>query len=170
MEEKSGEDNGITIPIIDTGNIIEVWENDDIADSKLVDAIKWREKFMKHKLALKRLIKSNNLDLVLIVEPWMDFIIFIKKCLSQLDLKPFAFSNKIGMLPNMWCLCKFHLDPIVLFSDDQHVAFSINLKKKTFWFSYIYAFNDHLHIRYLWNKQIHIIQTLPSALLEILIL
>lgn len=88
------------------------------------------------RLALKRLIKSNKPNLVLIAEPWKNFSHFPKNWFTWLDLKKFA--NNMPELPlNMWYMCKAHLDPKVIFCDDQHVTFSVKSQNKTFGFTTI---------------------------------
>lgn len=49
------------------------------------------------RLGLKRLIKSNKLDIVLIDKPLMNFSNFPKTNLSQLELKLFAMNNRLGL-------------------------------------------------------------------------
>ncbi|CAI8619516.1 unnamed protein product [Vicia faba] len=58
------------------------------------------------RLALKRLISVNNLDLVLVAEPWMDFSKFLQTWLKKLNLKLFAMNYTHDLLPNLWCFYK----------------------------------------------------------------
>jgi hypothetical protein len=56
------------------------------------------------------------------------------------------------MLPNLCCICKLHLDPVILASDSQHVTFSITENDKTLAFSVVYASTNYLCRRQLWNS------------------
>src|SRR3954471_4337648 len=91
------------------------------------------------RLALKNLIQNNSPEFVFIAEPWMDFNNFPQAWINRLDLKPFAFNQRDGLLPNLWCFCKSSLNPSLLFIDDQHVSFSININNQLFCYSVIYA-------------------------------
>ncbi|XP_058784648.1 uncharacterized protein LOC131659478 [Vicia villosa] len=103
------------------------------------------------RLALKRLIQCNSHDLVFIAEPWMDFGKFPQRWLHRSDLKPFAFNNRNGLLPNLWCLCKANMNPDIFFIDDQHVSFTLNLNNHVLGFSVIYASTCYLTRRKLWH-------------------
>ncbi|CAI8591297.1 unnamed protein product [Vicia faba] len=84
------------------------------------------------RLALKRLISVNNLDLVLVAEPWMDFSKFLQTWLKKLNLKLFAMNYTHDLLPNLWCFCKSNITPTVLLRDSQHVSFTIVDNNKVF--------------------------------------
>src|SRR4051812_14905584 len=102
------------------------------------------------RLALKKLIQKNSPDFVFIAEPWMNFDKFPKVWLDRLDLKPFAFNNRINSLPNLWCFCRSNLNPNVINSDDQHISFSITVNGFVFGYSVIYASTNYITRRSLW--------------------
>jgi hypothetical protein len=91
------------------------------------------------RLALKRFIIQHNPDFVLISEPWMDFDQLPRRWLVNLHLKLFAMNSRNNLLPNLWCLCKSNLHPVILDSDAQQVTFTISKNDKTLAFSAIYA-------------------------------
>ena len=63
------------------------------------------------KLALRRIIKKEKPDIILIVEPWMSFRNFPKRWLLRLDLKMFSMNKRDNLLPNLWCICNSRLNP-----------------------------------------------------------
>jgi exonuclease III len=63
------------------------------------------------KLALKRFINVHNPDIVVIVEPWMDFTAFPRRWLQRLGLKLFCLNERDNLIPNIWCICKSTLQP-----------------------------------------------------------
>lgn len=89
------------------------------------------------RLALKRLIFVNKLDMVMIVEPWVDFSSFLKRWLKNLNLKMFAMNYRQSLLPNLWCLYKVELNLIVLMRDDQHINSKLKIQF-FFCFSIVY--------------------------------
>jgi hypothetical protein len=95
------------------------------------------------RLALKKLIKQYNPDLVLIFEPWMSFDDLPNRWLVNLNLKLFAMNTRPNLLPNLWCLCKLSLNPIVIASDEQHVSFTICENDKTLALSAVYASTNY---------------------------
>jgi hypothetical protein len=104
------------------------------------------------RLALKNLINTYNPDIICIAEPWMDFTDLPRRWLSKLNLKLFAMNTRPNLLPNLWCICKLQLDPVLLASDSQHVTFSILDNDKTIAISAIYANTSYLVRRQLWNS------------------
>lgn len=98
------------------------------------------------------MINTNSSNLVFIAEPWMCFFNFLKNWLNHVDLKPFDFNNRLGLLSNLWCFCKTHMNHVVFCCDDQHVYFTIQIQNKTTGFSAIYASTSYLHRRELWNN------------------
>ncbi|XP_058746815.1 uncharacterized protein LOC131619766 [Vicia villosa] len=109
------------------------------------------------RLALKRLIQKNSPDLVFIAEPWMDFSNFPSRWMSRFDLKPFAFNQRGSDLPNLWCFCKTHLNPVIVSIDNQQISFTINLNNTVLGFSVIYASTCYITRRYLWTSLNNII-------------
>jgi hypothetical protein len=104
------------------------------------------------RLALKNLISTHKPDIVLLSEPWINFDEFPKRWLDNLNLKLFAVNTRINQLPNIWCLCKLDLNPNVLSSDDQFVAFTILENDKLLAFSAIYASTNYVKRRRLWES------------------
>jgi hypothetical protein len=72
--------------------------------------------------------------------------------LAKQGLKIFAVNNRVNLLPNLWCICLLHINPTVLYLDDQQVAFSIKENDKDFCFSAVYASTSFLKRRTLWQK------------------
>jgi hypothetical protein len=83
------------------------------------------------RLALKKLIHTHNPDIICIVEPWMEFEDLPRRWLVNPNLKLFAMNTRPNLSPNLWCICKLHLDPVIFASDSQHVTFSIQDNDKT---------------------------------------
>ncbi|XP_058727131.1 uncharacterized protein LOC131598562 [Vicia villosa] len=111
--------------------------------------------------ALKNPIKKNSPDFVFITEPWMNFDNFRKAWLNRFDIKLFAFNNRGSLLPNLWCLCKSTLDPVVLDTKDQYVSFTINHLGTVIGFSVIYASTSYLVRRSLWNTLGNVLPNTP---------
>jgi hypothetical protein len=103
------------------------------------------------RLALEKLILQNKPDFVFVSEPWIDFDDFPRKWLINLNLKLFAMNNRPNMSPNLWCICKTNINPVLLASDDQHVTFTFSEHDKTFAISAIYASTKYLTRRTLWH-------------------
>ena len=103
------------------------------------------------RLVLKRFILQHRPDIILLSEPWMDFADFPKRWLINLNLKFFASNSRQNMLPNLWCLCRIDLDPVILSTDDQQVSFTVLEENKLFACSAIYASTNYITRRLLWN-------------------
>jgi hypothetical protein len=103
------------------------------------------------RLALKRLIVSNNPDFVAIAEPWMSFEDLPRFWLHNLNLKLVATNARDQRLPNLWFLCKQNLNPSLISVDDQHIALSILDNEKVFCLSVIYASTCYIKRRKLWQ-------------------
>jgi hypothetical protein len=54
-------------------------------------------------------------------------------------------------LPNLWCLCKISLNPVVLVSDEQHVSFNICDNDKPLALSAVYTSTNYKNRRNMWN-------------------
>jgi len=104
------------------------------------------------RLALKRLILLHKPDFIFLAEPWMNFNHFPASWLHRLGFKLFSFNNRDHLLPNLWCICSLHLDPILIDYDSQQVTFTINLNNNTLFFSSIYASTSNIKRKDLWHK------------------
>jgi hypothetical protein len=104
------------------------------------------------RLALKNLILKHNPDIVLLSEPWLNFDDYPRRWLINLNLKLFAMNTRLNLLPNLWCLCKLHLNPNVFVSDVQHVSFTVLDNDKLFCISAIYASINYVTRRKLWES------------------
>jgi hypothetical protein len=69
------------------------------------------------RLALKRLINLHSPDFIFIAEPWIKFEDLPRRWLVKLNLKLFAMNIRPNMLPNLWCLCKQQIDPVIIASN-----------------------------------------------------
>lgn len=67
------------------------------------------------------------------------------------NYKLFAMNVRENNIPNLWCLCLTHLNPIIIQIDDQHVSFSISDNGKELAMAAIYASTCYLKRRQLWN-------------------
>jgi hypothetical protein len=81
----------------------------------------------------------------------MSFDDLPNRWLVNLNLKLFAMNTRPNLLPNLWCLCKLSLNPIVIASDEQHVSFTICENDKTLALSAVYASTNYKTRRNLWN-------------------
>jgi len=115
------------------------------------------------RLALRRLINLNNPDFVFLAEPWMNFNAFPATWLTRLNLKIFAFNSRDNNLPNLWCICSIHLNPIVIHSDDQQVTFKFLHNNKEFFFSVVYASTSNLQRKKLWQTQSYLQSSYSAA-------
>lgn len=53
------------------------------------------------RVALKRFILQHRPDVILLSEPWMDFVDFPRRWLVNLNLKLFVVNSRQNMLPNL---------------------------------------------------------------------
>lgn len=81
----------------------------------------------------------------------MNFNNLPKSQLHDLNLKPFAFNNRGDVLPNLWCLCRSNINHVAIFTDDQHVSFTLSSHNLYFGFSVVYASTYYIHRRNLWQ-------------------
>jgi hypothetical protein len=81
----------------------------------------------------------------------MNFEDMPRRWLVNLNLKLFSMNHRPNMLPNLWCICKQHLDPVIIASDNQQVTFTITENDKTLAFSVVYASTNYLTRRNLWS-------------------
>jgi exonuclease III len=104
------------------------------------------------RLALQRMINIHKPDLIFISEPKMNYNHFPPNWLHRLGYRIFSFNNRETLIPNLWCICSIHLNPIIIDSDDQQVSFSINLNNSNLYLSAIYASTSYLKRKDLWHK------------------
>jgi hypothetical protein len=103
------------------------------------------------RLALKFFIIKHTPDIILISEPWMNVDQLPRRWLVNLHLKLFALNSRNNMLPNLWCICKSNMNPVILASDAQQVTLTVTENDKTLAFSAIYASTNYQTRRTLWN-------------------
>jgi len=112
------------------------------------------------RLALKNLIVNNKPNFIFIAEPWMHFNHFPRNWFHILNFKPFAFNLRPYNIPNLWCFCSNHLNPVIISSDSQQVTFTCVQNNQPFSISAIYASTNHIIRRQLWNT----LQNLQTSL------
>jgi hypothetical protein len=56
------------------------------------------------------------------------------------------------LIPNLWCICKVNLDPVIISQNDQFVAFTCSDLDKVFGIIAVYASTCYLKRRQLWNS------------------
>lgn len=83
--------------------------------------------------------------------------------LFRLGFKLFAQNNRPTHLPNLWCFCSLHLNPVILEITSQSVSFTITDNNISFGFSAVYASNNYITIRTLWHNlsQLHLNHQIP---------
>jgi hypothetical protein len=96
------------------------------------------------RLALKNIIQQHKPDIILLSEPWMDFVDLPRRWLANLNLKLFALNSRPNLLPNLWCLCKLSISPTLIASDEQHVTFTTCENNTVLAFSAVYASTNYL--------------------------
>jgi hypothetical protein len=82
----------------------------------------------------------------------MDFADLPRRWLVNLNLKLFALNTRPNLPPNLWCICKNHLDPVIIAADSQQVTFSILDNDKTIAITAVYANTSYLVRRQLWHN------------------
>jgi hypothetical protein len=115
------------------------------------------------KLALKNLVLESKPDVCFVAEPWMNVNSLSQRWLNRMSLKLFAVNTRPNLLPNLWCLCNYNLNPTLLSADDQQISISVDLEGKTFGITAVYASNCYIKRRSLWNtiSQIQTQHTFP---------
>jgi hypothetical protein len=103
------------------------------------------------KLALRRFLNTEKPDLVLLAEPWVVFNSLINRWLLRLGYKLFTLNDRDNLTPNLWCICKVNLDPLVISVSDQFVAFTCSDVDKVFGIVAIYASTCYVKRRQLWS-------------------
>jgi hypothetical protein len=96
------------------------------------------------RLALKNIIQQHKPNIILLSEPWMDFVDLPRRWLANLNLKLFALNSRPNLLPNLWCLCKLSISPTLIASDEQHVTFTTCENNTVLAFSAVYASTNYL--------------------------
>lgn len=104
------------------------------------------------RLALRRLLVMTKPNLVILVEPWMHFNKFLKKRIHNLCLKLCALNNMTNLIPNLLCISRQEIDPLIVYSSDQNVSFHITIMNITFGIATVYASNDHIRRKSLWSN------------------
>lgn len=79
---------------------------------------------------------------------------FYVKWLLRLGLKMFAMNDIYLSLPNIWCICKNELDPVIVTNDSQHVGFTISIMNISLGVEVVYALTCYLVRRQLWYKHL----------------
>jgi hypothetical protein len=103
------------------------------------------------RVALKRLILSNQHDFIFLAEPWLSYDRFPQNWLRRLGLKLFACNSRHNNIPNLWCICSFDINPNIINTSDQHVSFTFTQNSLTFGVNVVYASTCYIHRRRLWN-------------------
>jgi hypothetical protein len=103
------------------------------------------------RLALQNLILQHKPHIIIISEPWLLFEHFPRHWFTRLHFKLFALNHRNHLDPNLWCLCLNHLNPVILSITDQQISFSIQENNLTYCISAIYASNNYIHRRLLWQ-------------------
>jgi hypothetical protein len=104
------------------------------------------------KIALKRLLKAYKRDFCYISEPWMNFNNFPSNWFSRLNFKLFAVNKRNDLLPNIWCCCSSHIEPVIIHADDQQISFTVSDSGIEVGFSVVYASTDYVKRRLLWHS------------------
>lgn len=103
------------------------------------------------RLVLKNLCLSNKPDFLFIAEPWISVNHLSQQFWHSIKMRVFVVNSRENNLPNLWCACKESLDPSVIESSDQHVAFSFMHNNQLVCVSAIYASTSYLNRRKLWQ-------------------
>jgi len=72
--------------------------------------------------------------------------------ISILGYKLFAANSRGNLLPNLWCFCLKNLNPVIVETTDQMVAFTCFYNNSLFGISVVYAATCHVRRRTLWNS------------------
>jgi hypothetical protein len=103
------------------------------------------------RLALQNLILQHKPHIIIISAPWLLFEHFPRHWFIRLHFKLFALNHRNHLDSNLWCLCLNHLNPVILSITDQQISFSIQENNLTYCISAIYASNNYIHKRLLWQ-------------------
>jgi len=109
------------------------------------------------RLALKRTLLLQKPDILLIVEPMMNFDRFPSSWLHRLGFKLFSVNNRPSHLPNLWCICSLSLNLYIIDTIDQYVSFTLTVNNLTFGIAVIYASTNYLTRRNLWDNLSHML-------------
>ncbi|WJX32857.1 hypothetical protein P8452_21136 [Trifolium repens] len=77
---------------------------------------------------------------------------FPRRWLDNVGLKVFSLNIRNNLIPNIWCLCKLDMDPVVVSVDDQQVSFMFSVNDVSFGISAIYASVNYVKRRQLWTS------------------
>jgi len=112
------------------------------------------------RLALKRFLCVNKPDFCFISEPWMEFESLPRGWFANLGYKLFAMNNRDTLQPNLWCLCTISLNPTIVQSTDQFVAFTFDFNNVNCGMVAIYASTCYIKRRHLWSSLQNIHQSI----------
>jgi hypothetical protein len=113
------------------------------------------------KLALKKLILDNKPVLCFVSEPWISVDRISISWLNRVGMKIIAVNNRGSLLPNLWCLCSIHLNPVILAINDQVVSISLNFGGISFGIAAIYASTCYIKRRELWSSLSSLVNQYP---------
>jgi hypothetical protein len=115
------------------------------------------------RLALKRFLSVNKPDFCFISEPWMRFESIPRGWFTRLGYKLFAMNNRDTLNPNLWCMCTLSLNPTVVQTTDQLVAFTFDFHNVNCGIVAIYASTCYIKRRSLWSplQNIHQANSIP---------
>lgn len=111
------------------------------------------------RLALRRLLAMTKPDLVILDETWMHLNKFLNKRIHNLCLKLYALNNRTNLFPNLLCICRQEIDPLIVYCSEQNVSFHITMMNISFGIAIMYASNDHIRRKSLWSN----LGTLPPS-------
>ncbi|XP_019435508.1 PREDICTED: uncharacterized protein LOC109342010 [Lupinus angustifolius] len=104
----------------------------------------------KTRLFLKNLCDSNNPDFVFIAKLMIPSDSVTNLVWKELKLKVFVTNNRGHLLPSIWGLCKYDLNPSILSNSDQQIAMEVNTDNNRIFLCVVYANNNFLQRRHLW--------------------
>jgi hypothetical protein len=113
------------------------------------------------KLALKKLILDNKPVLCFVYEPWISVDRISISWLNRVGMKIIAVNNRGSLLPNLWCLCSIHLNPVILAINDQLISISLNVGGISFGIAAIYASTCYIKRRELWSNLSSLVNQYP---------
>jgi hypothetical protein len=67
-------------------------------------------------------------------------------------MKIIAVNNRGSLLPNLWCLCSIHFNPVILACNDQLIAVSLDVGGISFGIAAVYASTCYIKRRKLWSN------------------
>lgn len=104
------------------------------------------------RLVLKNLCSKHKPDVVILVEPWMLFSDLPSTYWTSLGFKLFAVNNRDQVAPNLWCLCRTHLEANLVAASKQQVSFSMSFADQLVYIFAVYASTTYFQRRLLWTE------------------